>query len=70
MIIRLVLCLDIMMCVCVILYILLFFSIIFGSLSHVFLQFSLTKQIRNKGNYSVLFKNKQGKHLYIQMDIV
>lgn len=59
-----------MMCVCVILYILLFFSMIFKSLYHVFLQFSLTKQIKNKINHSVLFKNKQGKHLYIQSDIV
>ena len=59
-----------MMCIILVLYILLFFSMIFKSLHHVFLQFSMTKQIKNKNNTISLFKNKQGKGLYIQKDNV
>ena len=59
-----------MMCIILVLYILLFFLDIFGCLGHVFLQFSLTKQIKNNDNTISLFKNKQGKGLYIQKDNV
>ena len=59
-----------MMCIILVLYILLFFSIIFGCLGHVFLQFSMTNQIKNNDNTISLFKNKQGKGLYIQKDNV